>query len=405
MKFGNSPSSWLIFEILESIYLLSLSPYEYPFIYNLLNIITEEQMDKERAIIHVDMDAFYAAVEQRDNPDLIGKPVCVGGGPHGRGVVQTCSYEAREYGIHSAMGSSKAFRLCPHAIFVPPRFDVYREISEQVRKIFHEYTDLVEPMSLDEAYLDVTENKKGITSSEEIAKDILNRIYNETGLTASAGVSFNKFLAKVGSDFHKPFGITIITRDGADEFIDNLPIRKFMGVGKATEKRMKGFGIETGRDLKKYSLFELKKMFGKSGMYFYNMAHGIDRREVHIHHGRGSIGSERTLYEDLIDKEKVIEVLDGITERLEGRMRRYGISGRTITLRVKYYNFKRISRSITLRGPVNDKDIIMENVKRMIPKTCIGKRKVRLVGIAVSHLVKQEERRYEQAVLPLDRTD
>jgi len=358
-------------------------------------------MQKERWIIHVDMDAFYAAVEQRDNPELRGKPVCVGGGAHGRGVVQTCSYEARKYGIHSAMGSSRALRLCPHAIFVPPRFGVYREISEQVRKIFHEYTDIVEPLSLDEAFLDVTENKKGFNSPEEIAKDILNRIYNETGLTASAGVSFNKFLAKVGSDFHKPFGITIITRDGADEFIDNLPIRKFYGVGKATEKRMKEFGIETGKDLKKYSLFKLKKMFGKAGLYFYNMAHGIDNREVHIHHGRGSIGSERTLHEDLINKEEVIVVLEGIAERLTERMSRYGISGRTITLRVKYYNFKRISRSITLKGPVNDKEIIMENVNRLVDKTCIGKKKVRLVGIGISKLANQPEMSCRQTTLPL----
>jgi DNA polymerase-4 len=384
----------------ELLHLLSLSPYEYPFIYNFSNIF-ENIMQKERAIIHVDMDAFYAAVEQRDNPDLRGKPVCVGGGPHGRGVVQTCSYEAREYGIHSAMGSSRALRLCPHAIFVPPRFDVYREVSEQVREIFYEYTDIVEPLSSDEAFLDVTENKKGMSSSEDIAKDILNRIYKETGLTASAGVSFNKFLAKVGSDFHKPFGITIITKDGASEFIDNLPIRKFFGVGKATEKRMKEYGIETGKDLKKYSLFELKKMFGKSGMYFYNMAHGIDNREVHLYHSRRSIGSERTLHEDLINRDEIIEVLEGIAGRLTDRMKRYGISGKTITLRVKYYNFKRISRSITLKGPVNDKEIIMENVKRMIQKTCIGKRRVRLVGIALSHLVKKEERRYEQQVLPI----
>jgi DNA polymerase-4 len=260
----------------------------------------------------------------------------------------------------------------------------------------------VEPLSSDEAFLDVTENKKGFDSPEEIAKDILNRIYKETGLTASAGVSFNKFLAKVGSDFHKPFGITIITKDGASEFIDNLPIRKFFGVGKATEKRMKEFGIKNGRDLKKYSALVLKKMFGKSGIFFYNMAHGIDNREVHLYHSRRSIGHDRTLHEDLINRDEIIEVLDGIAERLTDRMKRYDISGRTITLRVKYYNFKRISRSKTLREAVNDKEVIMENVKRLIRKTCIGKRKVRLVGIAVSHLASKEDRRYEQVVLPVE---
>ncbi|UCE39693.1 MAG: DNA polymerase IV [Thermoplasmata archaeon] len=358
-------------------------------------------MKKDRIIIHVDMDAFYAAVEQRDNPELQGKPVIVGGGPHGRGVVQTCSYEARKYGIHSAMSSSKANRLCPQAIFVPPRFDAYKEVTDQIRKIFHEYTDLVEPVSWDEAYLDVTENKKGIESSEMIARDILNQINEETGLTASAGVSFNKFLAKVGSDFHKPFGITIITREGASEFIDNLPIRKFIGVGKATEKRMKDLGIETGADLKRYSRDELKKHFGKSGSYFYSMAHGIDNREVHLFHSRKSIGKEKTLHEDLDDVEDIIEVLEHIAQRLTDRMKRYNIRGRTITLKVKYHNFRRISRSITCKSAVQDPVIIMSNIKRLIPKTKMGKRKVRLVGISISKLANQSDINYEQIVLPI----
>jgi DNA polymerase-4 len=359
-------------------------------------------MEKERKIIHVDMDAFYAAVEQRDNPELRGKPVCVGGGPHGRGVVQTCSYEAREYGIHSAMSSSKALRLCPHAIFVPPRFDVYKEVSDQIREIFHEYTDLVEPVSLDEAYLDVRENKKGMESAEQMAKDILNQINEKTGCTASAGVSFNKFLAKVGSDFHKPFGITIITREGAAEFIDNLPIRKFRGVGKATEKKMKALGIETGADLKRYSRNELRRHFGKSGYYFYNMAHLIDTREVHLFHSRKSIGSERTLHEDLDDVVEIVEILEGIAERLTDRMKRYDIAGRTITLKVKYYNFKRISRSVTCKEPVADRKVIMENVLRLIPKTDLGKRKLRLVGIRISKLADQADMRYKQIALPLE---
>lgn len=357
-------------------------------------------MDEERKIIHIDMDAFYAAIEQRDNPDLRGKPVCVGGGPHGRGVVQTCSYEAREYGIHSAMSSSRALRLCPHAIFVSPRFEVYKSVSDQIRDIFHEYTDCVEPMSLDEAYLDVTENKKGIGSPKKIAEAILGQIHWETKCTASAGVSFNKFLAKVGSDFNKPNGITVITPEQADEFIDNLPIRKFIGVGKVTERKMKEHGIETGRDLKRYSREELKKMFGKAGIYFFNMAHGIDNREVHLFHSRRSIGKERTLYEDLDDVDEIIDMLEGIAERLTDRMKRYGISGRTITLKVKYHNFKRISRSVTLREAVDGKDVIMENILTLIPKTCIGKRKVRLVGISLSHLESREERGYQQVALP-----
>jgi DNA polymerase-4 len=357
-------------------------------------------MEKERIIIHVDMDAFYAAVEQRDNPELRGKPVIVGGGPNGRGVVQTCSYEARKYGIHSAMGSSRAYRLCPHAIFVPPRFEAYRAVSNQIREIFHEYTDCVQPISLDEAYLDVTENKKGIESPRQIAQDILNRIQKETGCTASAGVSFNKFLAKVGSDFNKPNGICVITKEKADEFIDNLPIRKFMGVGKVTEKRMKEFGIETGVDLKKYSRHELNRMFGKSGIYFYNMAHKIDTREVHVYHGRRSIGSERTLHEDADDVEEIIEHLEYIAERLTSRMKKYNIKGRTITMKVKYHNFRRTSRSLTVMEVVDDPEVIMSIVKNMIPKTDVGKKKVRLVGISISHLSSQSELKYEQQILP-----
>lgn len=360
-------------------------------------------MEKDRKIIHVDMDAFYAAVEQRDNPELRGKPVCVGGVPHGRGVVQTCSYEAREYGIHSAMSSTRAFRLCPHAVFVPPRFDVYKNVSDQIREIFHEYTDLVEPVSWDEAYLDVTENKKGVESAEQIAKEILNRIREITGCTASAGVSFNKFLAKVGSDFHKPFGLTIITREGAADFIDNLPIRKFRGVGKATEKRMKELGIDNGRDLKRYSREELRKHFGKSGHYFYNMANLIDTREVYLFHSRRSIGSEKTLYEDLDDLERIIEVLENIAQRVVERMKRTEVRGKTITLKVKYHNFKRISRSVTCKVAVGDKDIIMENVLRLIPKTSLGKKKVRLVGIRITNLVKQSEDEPRQLTLPLEK--
>ncbi len=360
-------------------------------------------MEKYRKIIHVDMDAFYAAVEQRDNPELRGRPVIVGGGPKGRGVVQTCSYEARKHGIHSAMSSSRAYRLCPHAIFIPPRFDVYKSISGQIKKIFHEYTDRVEPVSLDEAYLDVTENKKGITSSKQIAQEILYQIQRETGLTASAGISFNKFLAKVGSDLNKPNGITIVTPDMADEFIDSLPIRKFIGVGKATEKRMKEHGIECGADLKKYSRDELKKLFGKSGSYFYNMAHGIDSREVNLFISRRSVGKERTLHEDLDDLDEIIEVLEQIAEKLTSRMKKYDIKGRTITLKIKYHNFRRTTRSVTCKEAIQDANVIMSIIKKMFPKTCIGKKKVRLVGISVSNLEKQSDMKYKQLVLPMEK--
>ena len=212
------------------------------------------------------MDAFYASVEQRDRPELKGKPVVVGGDPNSRGVVAACSYEARKFGIHSAMPSSRAYKLCPHAVFLRPRFDVYRSVSTDIREIFQEYTDIVEPLSLDEAFLDVTKNKRGITSATLIAQEILKKIYEKTGqLTASAGVSFNKFLAKVASDFNKPNGITVITPDDATDFIDKLPIRKFFGVGKVTEEKMHNLGIETGADLKRMEKERLINIFGKAG--------------------------------------------------------------------------------------------------------------------------------------------
>ncbi len=358
-------------------------------------------MEEERKIIHIDMDAYYATVEQRDNPDLQDKPIIVGGGPNGRGVVLTCSYEARKYGIHSAMGSSIAYRLCPIAIFVPPRFKVYVEISKQLRAIFYEYTDKVETISLDEAYLDVTVNKKGIISSEQIAHEILCRITKETGLTASAGVSFNKFLAKVGSDFNKPNGITIITTAQAEEFIDNLPIGKFIGVGKVTEKKMKKVGIKNGADLKKYTYDDLRELFGKSGTYFYNMAHGFDTRQVGHYGRRRSIGKERTLREDTDDIDNITGHLEQIAVKLTERMKKYKIKGRTITLRVKYYDFRRITRSITCKEAIDDPHVIMANIKRLTKKTNLGKKKVRLVGIAISKLMPQAPDECRQTRLSL----
>lgn len=361
-------------------------------------------MDVSRKIIHIDMDAYYAAVEIRDNPDLKGKPIIVGGSPQGRGVVLTCSYEARKFGIHSGMGSSKAVRLCPIATFVPPRFKVYVDISKQVRNIFYEFTDLVEPVSLDEAYLDVTNNnKKNIDSPEQVAQEILERIKQETGLTASAGVSYNKFLAKVCSDFNKPNGLTVITRSQADEFIDKLPIGKFIGVGKVTKKRMNAFGIYTGADLKKYDKDDLKKMFGKHGSYFYYMSRGMDNRTVGTYHGRKSIGKERTLSHDLVDQEKLTEILEQIAVKLTDRMKKRQLKGRTITLRIKYYDFNRITRSITCREPVDDPEVIMANIKRLLLKTEVGTKKIRLVGIALSKLTKSTSKATQQIALPLDK--
>jgi DNA polymerase-4 len=360
-------------------------------------------MEPVRKIIHIDMDAYYAAVEIRDNPDLKGKPIIVGGSPQGRGVVLTCSYEARKFGIHSGMGSSKAVRLCPEAIYVHPRFKVYVDISKQIRNIFYEFTDLVEMVSLDEAYLDVTINKKEIDSPELVAQYILDRIKQKTGLTASAGVSFNKFLAKVGSDFNKPNGMTVITQSQADEFIDKLPIGKFIGVGKVTKKRMNGFGIYTGADLKKYDKSDLRKMFGKHGSYFYYMSRGMDNRTVGTYHGRKSIGKERTLSRDLVDQEKLTEILEQIAVKLTERMKKRKLKGRTITLRIKYYDFHRITRSMTCREEVDDPDIIMANIKRLLLKTDVGKKKIRLVGIALSKLTKSTAKTTQQIVLPVDK--
>jgi DNA polymerase-4 len=346
-----------------------------------------EEKDKIRKIIHVDMDAFYASVEQRDRPELRGKPVVVGGPPNSRGVVATCSYEARKYGIHSAMPSSQAFRLCPRAIFVKPRFDVYTNISKEIRGIFYEYTDLVEPLSLDEAYLDVTENKKGILLATEVARQILKNIFQKTRLTASAGVSFNKFLAKIASDINKPKGLTVITPKMAPAFIDRLPIRKFFGVGKVTEKKMTELGIKTGADLKKLKKEELINHFGKVGSFYYDIVRSIDNRPVNPHRIRKSMGQEQTLSKDIDDRQQMHQVLEKITRSLEEHLKKYRVKGHTITLKVKYYDFKQITRSITLEAPVDEADVIIKYAKALLDKTEAGEKKVRLLGVSLSNLL------------------
>ena len=271
-------------------------------------------MQQLRKIIHIDMDAFYASVEQRDNPQLRGKPVIVGGQPDKRGVVAACSYEARKFGVHSAMSSARAHTICPQAVFVYPRFDKYRAASAVIMEIFHEYTYLVEPLSLDEAFLDVTRNKKGIESATQIARQIRREIFDKTGLTASAGVSYNKFLAKVASDYRKPDGLTVVVPDKAQSFIDHLPIRKFSGVGKVTEKKMLGLGIRTGEDLRKLSRDDLIRIFGKYGAYFYNIAHGMDSRPVTTERIRKSLGKEITLGEDIANTGEMVTILENIAQ-------------------------------------------------------------------------------------------
>ena len=348
-------------------------------------------MQPIRKIIHIDMDAFYASVEQRDRSELRGKPVIVGGDPQSRGVVAACSYEAREFGIHSAMASSAAYRLCPDAVFIRPRFDVYRAVSSDIRKIFCEYTDLVEPLSLDEAFLDITENYMGMPSATLIAREIKKKIYDRTGrLTASAGVSFNKFIAKVASDMNKPDGITVITPDMADEFIDRLPIRKFFGVGKVTEEKMLNLGIKTGADLKKFEKDQLIHLFGKSGSYFYNIAHGNDDRPVEPNRIRKSIGKETTLLEDIDDTDQMIEILENIADRLENSLIKREAKGRTITLKIKYFDFQSVTRSITIDEPADIVAVIMKHIKSLLGKTEAGEKKVRLLGISIFNFDDQE---------------
>ena len=363
-------------------------------------------MQPIRKIIHIDMDAFYASVEQRDRPELKGKPVIVGGDPQSRGVVAACSYEARKFGIHSAMASSTAYRICPDAVFIRSRFDVYRAVSSQIREIFCEYTDLVEPLSLDEAFLDVTENYKGMPSATLIAREIKRKVYDRTGgLTSSAGVSFNKFLAKVASDINKPDGITVITPENADEFMDKLPIRKFFGVGKVTEEKMFSFGIKTGADLKKFEKEKLIQLFGKSGSYFYDIAHGLDDRPVEPNRIRKSIGKETTFSEDINDTDQMIEVLEDIAAKLENSLIKKDAKGRTITLKMKYFDFQSITRSITIDEPADSASVIMKYVRPLLSKTEAGEKKVRLLGISISNFDDQETNsvkvcKYRQLPLP-----
>ncbi len=340
-----------------------------------------------RKIIHIDMDAFYASVEQRDQPELRGKPVAVGGAGM-RGVVASASYEAREFGVRSAMPSVTAQRLCPGLVFVRSRFDVYREVSQQIRAIFLEYTDLVEPLSLDEAFLDVSENKKAMKSATMIAEEIRQRIQEETHLTASAGVSFNKFLAKVASDINKPDGIKVITPAEAMDFLEALPIKKFHGIGKVTAEKMKRMGIFTGKELKKMSEIELVQRFGKAGRHYYRIVRAEDTRAVNPNRIRKSIGAERTYRDDIVLTEEMKEKLTYLSGVVFRYMEKSDNYGRTVTLKAKSPDFKVITRSKSFSGEIRDlkqleavaHELMMQN-RDEIPS-------VRLLGISVSNLSK-----------------
>ncbi len=341
----------------------------------------------ERKIIHVDMDAFFASVEQRDNPALRGRPVIVGGDPRGRGVVAACSYEARAFGVHSAMPSARALRLCPEAIIVRPDHGKYRRVSAEIRAVFHRYTHLVEPLSLDEAFLDVTGNRMNIPSATWIAARIKREILATTGLTASAGVSCNKFLAKIASDMDKPDGLTVIEPHQALAFIHRLPVGRFHGVGRVTEKRMHALGIRTGADLHRYGRDELVTLFGRAGAFFHDIVRGIDPRPVRPHRQRRSMGAETTLRRDTGDLRRMMAILAGLADRVGAALESRRTCGRTLVLKVRYDDFTTVTRSRTPGGLFLAPADIMAHVPGLLAATEAGRRKVRLLGITVTNLV------------------
>jgi DNA polymerase-4 len=345
-----------------------------------------------RKIIHIDMDAFFASVEQRDQPSYRGKPIVVGGSPGKRGVVAAASYEARKFGIHSAMPARTAAQKCPDLIFVKPRFDVYRSISEQIREIFYRYTDLVEPLSLDEAYLDVTSNKKGATSATLIAQDIKATIHTEVGLTASAGVSINKFLAKVASGMNKPDGLTLIAPQEAESFVEKLPIEKFYGIGEVTAAKMHRLGIATGADLKRWSEEELTQRFGKAGQFYYRIARAQDDRPVNPNRLRKSVGAEKTFEQDLDDFSQMCVELEQIAHKLKQRLEVKNIQGRTITLKIRFSDFQLLTRRRTFPYSISNEGLILQIAQDLLLETVnLTNKKIRLLGITVSNLEDEPE--------------
>lgn len=344
-----------------------------------------------RKIIHVDMDAFYAAVEQRDHPHLRGKPVAVGGSSQ-RGVVATASYEARPFGVRSAMPSWQAIRRCPDLIFVKPRFEVYRAVSQQIRAIFHEAADLVEPLSLDEAYLDVTNDKWQLGSATLVAQEVKRRIHETTGLTASAGVSYNKFLAKIASDQRKPNGLFVITPPEAESFLEALPVEKFHGIGKVTAARLHQMNLRTGADLKACTEADLTRWFGKVGKFYYQIVRGVDERPVNPNRIRKSVGAERTFSQNLTQLEAMKEVLGQLAERIEDHLQAKEATvggGRTLTLKVRYGDFTQLTRSFTDTTPLHTAAAIAQAGVRLLQEVDLQERDVRLLGLSVSNLVSE----------------
>ncbi len=350
-----------------------------------------------RKIIHIDMDAFYASVEQRDNPDLRGKAIAVGGSRE-RGVVAAASYEARKFGIHSAMASSLAYRRCPELIFVKPNFPKYREVSQAIRAIFFRYTDLVEPLSLDEAYLDVSHNKMGISSASKIARKIREQIKAETELNASAGISINKFLAKVASDINKPNGQKTIMPDEVIPFLESLTISKFYGIGKKTAEKMKSLGIHYGRDLKEWDLALLQQEFGKAGLHYYQIVRGLQKSAVKPERERKSLGAERTFDQDLKGLAEVESALKGVFEIWQERIAKSGLSGRTISLKLKSQNFETITRSKTLERASRDPEVLWRSAQGLLHQEYQGEA-LRLIGLSISNFNEVERPRASQLTL------
>jgi len=344
----------------------------------------------------VDMDAFYASVEQLDNPELRDKPIAVGGSEE-RGVVAAASYEARKFGVRSAMSSIIAKRNCPDLIFVNPRFERYKEISNQIRAIFYEYTDLVEPLSLDEAYLDVTENKKGNPSASLIAREIREKIKQKTGLNASAGISINKFVAKIASDVNKPNGQKTVNPEEVEEFLEKLQIRKFYGVGKVTAEKMYRLGIFNGFDLKQKSEDFLTEHFGKSGSHYYKVVRGIHLSEVRPNRIRKSLGAERTFDENISSKIFMLERLENIAEEIERRLKKSKVAGKTVTLKIKYSDFTQHTRSKTIPYFISSKELILDISKALLFQEKM-KESVRLLGITLSNLNTEKKEKKEIAV-------
>lgn len=351
-----------------------------------------------RKILHIDMDAFYASVEQRDHPEWRNKPVIVGGRPDSRGVVAAASYEARSWGIHSAMPASRARQLCPTAIFVRPRFEIYKQISHHIREIFARHTDRIEPLSLDEAYLDVSHTKEGQRSAIRVARIIRREIRQETGLTASAGISINKFLAKMASDVNKPDGYHVILPSDIVPFLERLDIESFHGIGKATGDKMRAIGIFTGADLRQMVELDLVRHFGKAGHHYYRIARGIDDRPVTSHRIRKSVGKEHTFPEDHSDLDTLLHWIHQLSADVFQSLDTLETSGRTATLKVRYDDFETVTRSQTLPVPIQNERELQRIARELLSATEAGKRAVRLVGVTVSGLT--HDREGEQLEIP-----